>query len=69
MNTNESAIHNRISTKCHAYVKHYHPSEYKLLVASAETEYKNRQSRRNSFENIQKVLQPKSDEVPEDSKA
>jgi cation transport regulator ChaB len=67
MTSNESAVYNRISTKCHAYVKYYFPDIYKKLVSSAEAEYKNRQSRRNSLENIQKALEIKSEGFSEDS--
>jgi len=58
MTNTESAVYNRISSKCHAYVKHYFPVEYKKLAAAAEEEYKTRKSRRNSLVDIQNVLKP-----------
>ena len=58
MTNTESAVYNRISSKCHAYVKHYFPAEYKKLAAAAEEEYKTRKSRRNSLADIQNVLKP-----------
>lgn len=54
----ESAIYNRISSKCHAYMKHYLPAEYKLFVAAAEEEYKTHKYRQNSLADIQKALEP-----------
>ena len=58
MTNTESAVYNRISSKCHAYVKHYFPAEYKKLAAAAEEEYKTRKSRRNSLADIQNALKP-----------
>ena len=58
MTNTESAVYNRISSKCHAYVKHYFPAEYKKLAAAAKDEYKTRKSRRNSLADIQNVLKP-----------
>jgi hypothetical protein len=56
MNQIESAIYNRISTKCHLFVKEYYPTEYKRLCCAAEEEYRNRQYRRTSFAQLQQAL-------------
>lgn len=52
----ESAVYNRISTKCHLFVKQYFPSEYKKLAAAAADEYTNRRSRRVSLAELQTIL-------------
>jgi hypothetical protein len=58
MTSIESAVYNRISTKCHAYVKYYFPDVYKKLAAQASEEFKSRKSRRNSLADIQNALKP-----------
>lgn len=56
MTTLESAIYNRISTKCHLFVKTYYPGEYRALSAAADAEYHSRQSRRTSIKCLQDIL-------------
>jgi hypothetical protein len=63
----ESAVYNRISSKCHAYVKHYFPTEYKKFVAASQEEYKTRKSRRNTLADIQNILKPAPEENLETS--
>lgn len=58
MTNTESAVYNRTSGKCHAFVKYYYPAEYKKLAAAAEEEYKTRKSRRNTLADIQNLLKP-----------
>lgn len=56
MNNLESAIYNRISTKCHLFTKTYYPGEYKKLAAAAILEYETRQSRRTSQKDLEEIL-------------
>lgn len=61
MTNTESAVYNRISTKCHLYVKTYFPAEYKNLVAAAQKEYESRKYRRTSLSDLQNALKPPSE--------
>jgi len=63
MTTKDSALHNRISTKCHFFVRHYYPDVYRLLAKAAEEEYTTHQFRRNGLDDLKTVLQPLADKV------
>ena len=56
MNKREMAIHNRISSKCHAYVKNFLPEVYPKLVAQATSDYERNRFRRTSPLDLQKAL-------------
>lgn len=60
MTKKEVAIYNRLSTKCHAYVKYTFPEVYKKLGAQAHSEYELGKSRRNSYQDIQRALKPRN---------
>jgi hypothetical protein len=60
MTKKEMAIHNRISTKCHAYVKYLFPTEYGKFAAQAASEYASGACRRNSYSDLQKALKPRN---------
>jgi hypothetical protein len=64
MTKKQMAIHNRISTKCHAYVKFTLPEVYAKLVNQAESEYEHGACRRNSYTDIQRALKDKKSEFP-----
>lgn len=60
MTKKQMAIHNRISTKCQAYVKYNHPELFKTFSNQCQLEYERGACRRNSYSDIQKALKPRN---------
>lgn len=60
MTKKQMAIHNRISTKCHAYVKYNYPEVFQKLTDQATSEYEHGACRRNSITDIQRALKPRN---------
>ena len=57
------AKYNRLSTKCHAWVKQSHPQVLEALAAQVESEWKRKQYRRVSRHDLENAFKP-SEIVP-----
>lgn len=60
MTKKQMAVHNRLSTKCQAYVKHNYPEIYDRLAAQVLHEYETGACRRVSLADLNRALKPRN---------
>lgn len=60
MTKTQIAKYNRLSTKCHAYVRHYLPEIHAKLAQQVESEWEHHRCRRTAKIDLQRALNPKN---------